>query len=353
MDIKSYLCLGGVEIGNQARTAVYLENLGITGAMVSMPIDCACIALDDGFSNPSSDPAPWYEPTRPESDDFLGFWPTDATFVDPLTRQVNQHGLSGSVIGPETAKGRILQVTGNLLARTPLAMQYGKRWLQEALRGSLCSRGGVSDDLIVLLTCPEGDEDPDTFYRTLVKSALVSGPVFTQLSALPQYSVLAASFVLVSSHPYLYLQPVRAIDELDLSVERNASLTTPTWMGEGTFSFSLTNGGTTTSTDILITGQISLDGDCPITGSGLSVPLTFSYLIPSLAPEDTLVIDGARRQVSLIDASSKSAFPGYPSIDFEGPFLWPDVGACTTMCVSVSGGNSDTVLTVDTYLMEL
>ena len=109
---------------------------------------------------------------------------------------------------------------------------------------------------------------------------------------------------------------------------------------------------TTATTNIVITGQISLDGGCPVTGDGASVPPTFTYTIPTLAAEDRIVIDGTTRRITYYDASDKFATSGLPYITFSGPFIWPDVGPCTTMCLTITSSGGAATATVDSYLRE-
>lgn len=340
-----------MEIANHARVAAYVSNVGIPGA--DMPSSCACAVLDDGFDLPQTDPAPWYAETRTESAEFLGLYA--ASIVPQGTGSRSATPVSGrrSSLSRLKRKGRILQVAGLMQASTSEGMDYGERWLTEALRGGPCDDDGCPTvDLIILPACSEDGYDDG--FRTLVNVGLLEDPVFKQVGELPECHVQEASFLLMSSMPYFYHPATRELDAVVLTYgeELAASLTTPDWMGEGTFVIDVTNVATTSTTDIVIQGQLSLDGSCPVTGDGTSVPPSFIYTIPELEPEDRIVIDGMRREVRLYDASTKTSTPDLTLIDWEGPFIWPDVGACATMCVTITGNGGDANVTVDSVLRE-
>lgn len=357
MRLAEYACLAGVEVSNGYRVATYVSNQAPPGH--TMGQECECAQLDDGFDTTITDPAPWYEPTRPESVDFLGFWMNDARLQPVAARSVAQNGRRSSALSPLSMKGRVVQVQGLMFARSGEGMDYGERWLSEALRGSPCADGDCpSDDLIILPACPElPGYDGDRYFRTLVNVGLVDGPVFSPVIN-RERQVQQASFVLASTQPWLYHPATRCLDAEILAdyyagSDLSCALTTPEWMGEGTFRVELENVGGSDATDITITGQISLDGTCPVSGLGTSVPPSWLYTIATLKPEDKLIIDGARRQVILYDASCKQSSNGLSSLTFERTFKWPDVGPCTTMCLSLSIGQGEVSTTVDTYLREL
>lgn len=353
MRVEPYLCLGGVEISNGARVAAYVNNVGLPGTI--MDNDCQCFALGGNYSLPNGE-APWWEPTRPESADFLGFYAAQTALQPVASREVTQNGRRSSILAPLTLKGRVMEVSGLLLAVSAEGMAYGERWLQEVLRGGVCGSDGCAmDDLVFLPACPEySSYDPDPYYRKLVGVGLVDGPLFGQVEELPECRIQRASFALASSQPYLYHPANRCHDGTVLANNTlPCSLTTPSWMGEGTFAITITNTDTTDTTNIIIKGQISLDGSCPVTGTASTVPPTFTYTIPTLEPENVLVIDGTSRQAHYWDASCKQWASALPLMTLTGPFRWPDVGPCTTMCLTVSATGGTSALTVDTYLKEL
>lgn len=356
MWLDSYLCLAGVEISNGYRVASYVENVGLSG--VTMGVDCQCSQLDTGFTEPTGE-APWYLSERPESSDFLGFWMYGSELQSVMSRGVTQNGNRSSLLTPLITKGRILQGQGLMMARSPEGMEYGERWLSAALRGSPCSEDGCpTDDAVILPACPESaGYDESRYFRTLVDVGLVDGPIYTPVIT-NQCITQQASFVLTSAQPWIYHPATREIDEETLadyyaSDTLSCALTVPQWMGDGTFRIELENTGATDAIDITIEGKISIEGNCPISGAAAHVPPSFRYVIPILKPEDRIIIDGARRKSDHYDASHKVASSALPLIDWDGPFVWPDVGPCTTMCVELTILGGEVSVTVDSYLREL
>lgn len=355
-----YLCYAGVEVSNEVRVADYVNNVGVPH--VTMSRECPCPALDfgyGGYDTPATDPAPWQEDTRPESNDFLGFRAEGIELPPVFSRNIKQRGGNGSAVSSLIAKGRVLGVSGSMWASSAEGMAYGERWLSEVLRGSPCVGGGCpADDLKILPACPELESyEDDRYFRTLVNVGVVDGPLFSPLqSPNHEHTIQQAAFTLVSTQPWLYHPPTRCLDAEILSPyyagSLGCALTTPEWMGEGTFVIDITNIGTSNMEDITITGQISLSGSCPVSGTGTSVPYTFSYTIETLEPEDRIVIDGMRRQVRHYDASEKTAASGYSHITFTGPWKWPDVGPCTTMCLNIDTVAGEGEVTVDSVLRE-
>jgi hypothetical protein len=353
MRLEPWMCFAGVEIANQARTATYLNAIGQPGG--TMPIDCACSAIDTGFVHPLDDPAPWYEPTRPESLDFFGFYASEATLNSVHGRAVTPTGGLATVLSPLKSGTRTVLVSGLLLARSAEGMAYGQRWLTEVLRGSPCYDGCGGDDLVILPACPESDDyDVDSYFRTLMNAGVVDGPVYTPVIS-KENLVMRGAFSIAAGIPYLHHPATRCVDAETISYgeELSCALTTPQWMGDGTFIIDITNIDTSATTDITITGRLSLDGSCPVDAPGTSVPPSFTYTIPTLEPEDRIVIDGARRQVLHYDASAKFATNGLRHLAFDGPFRWADVGPCSTLCVTITAEGGNAEVTVDSLLREL
>lgn len=354
MKLETFLEFAGVELSNGARVSRYVTDAGVTG--LSLPTNCGCAAIDEGYMSVASDPAPWYEPTRPESEEFLGFFAHTMRLLPVSTRAVTPTGRLGSYISPPALSGQQVQVTGALIAETARGMAYGQRWLREVLRGSNCSGGGCATDTACILeACPDDPTDLSGL-RTLVDVGCIDGPTMAPVGV-PEQNLMEVSFNLVSSKPWSFAPLDTCVDAETLVAGATAlscALTTPQWMGEGVFVIDLTNIDSAATTGITITGRISLDGSCPVTGDGLSVPPAFTYTIPSLGPEDRIVIDGMRRQANYYDASEKVASSALPYMSWEGGFPWPEVGACTTMCIEVSStGGGDMEVTVQTALREL
>lgn len=361
MRLSEFLCLGGTEIANSARVTAYARNLGYTGGTLSAT--CPCFLIDEDFVSPDVDPAPWYDITRAESEEFYGFYAWEMRLQPVLSRSARPTGRQGSVISPATMRGRQLQVQGALVASTMRGMAYGERWLAEVLRGSPCNQDDCpTDDMLILPACPPEDDydDADIWFRTLVDAGCVDGPVFSQIETLPECFVQGVSFNVVSSQPWLYHPTERCLDGDAIFPDYydgyygnplSCSLTTPEWMGEGTFIIDVT--AQSDLTDLVITGRISLEDDCPVEDPATSVMPTFVYTVPEMKMDDRIVIDGMRKHAYYYDASEKFPRAALSRMSFDGPFIWPDVGTCTTMCVTLEVGSGEATATVDTVLREI
>lgn len=227
--LEWYLNLGGTEIANHARLQAYLESVG-------SPLDtvtaCGCetfdavLVGDDPYTTPADDDAPWYDPDVPESGDFAGLMVLSVDGLDdhPVTRTVTRAVTGGAALGPARVDARTITVTAVLLGATCCAVQYGMRWLGQALAG--CTGAGCGGDCLTLFNCcPAEFEDPDVFAarhrRTLRRVALVSGPTVIARSGSgcsgsggcqTNADILTVEFVLTAATPWMWTDPVPVLD---------------------------------------------------------------------------------------------------------------------------------------------
>jgi hypothetical protein len=157
MAFDGYLRLNTVEIANAARTARYLENLLPTFGLVCPPCEGLEAALDETYSTPLTDNAPWYDPSMPSSGSFYGFYPLSIEGIDDSTRTAVTTELvgDGSITNRPRFAGRDIRVNGVLIGATEQAVDTGMAWLNRALSGP-CD--GTDDclggDLNFYSTCP-------------------------------------------------------------------------------------------------------------------------------------------------------------------------------------------------------
>lgn len=338
MRLAPFACLGSVEIANVSRVTTY-------GQCVFFDGGCVCPALEEEvYVSPELDPAPWYDAATPESAEFQGFLPESITLSPPGSASSIALVGQGSSVSPYKLPGRVIDVTGWMVATTQAGMYWGERWLTEALRGNLCSdcRG---DELKVLPFCREDDglsPDYSGDFRTLVGTSLVDGPRWTEVSDDPSSFVVSTQFQLISRMPYLFGVPetvldVSSFDSADPSVCGNVEA------GEWSESTSIiTIEAETAAVDIVIEGTRSSDGTCP----GLGEPC-FRAVVPALPEGGIITIDGRRREVRYYDPSSKVETSGLAYLDLDVPFTFPDVPACGNLCLCVEMGSGLVHVTVD------
>lgn len=208
----SWAALNGAEILNSQRTIAYINNFNLP---IEVDQECWCPSIldllgesgctpsptgtvdPDGYSFPSTDPAPWYDPAIPESGDFLGFLMTEFDGLgSTYTRSTFDILSGGAILGKLRAQARTLTWRGFMFGRTCCATEYGLRWLTAQLAGT----GGCNDcndnELDILYCCPEvtgnvpspscGARDPDDPARSCETGELLpSGdiPPFSQSAA--------------------------------------------------------------------------------------------------------------------------------------------------------------------------
>ncbi|GAA2945951.1 MULTISPECIES: hypothetical protein [Streptomyces] len=232
MALEWYLSLGsdgGVEIANHARLAAYLESVG-------SPLDtvtaCGCetfdaaLVGDDPYTSPEADDAPWYDPDVPESADFAGLLVLSVDGLDdhPVERTVTRGAAGNAALGPARTMPRTITVTAVLLGATCCAVNYGLRWLGQALAG--CTGVGCGGDCLTLFTCcPDQIDDPDEFAaryrRTLRRVALVDGPRVVARhgtgctgsgGCTVGADILTVEFVLTAASPWMWTDPVPVLE---------------------------------------------------------------------------------------------------------------------------------------------
>jgi hypothetical protein len=229
MALEWYLNLAGTEIANHARLQAYVESIG---SPLDAPNVCGCptfdaeLVGDEPYTTPAEDDAPWYDPDIPASGEFAGLMVLSVDGLDdhPMRREVTTGVTGGAAIGPARVQPRTLTVTGVLLGSTCCGVNYGLKWLGEALAG--CAGAGCSGDCLTLYDCcPGAFEDPEAFAaahrRTLRRVTLVSGP--TPIARQGDgctgsggcqngADLITVEFILTAGTPWHWRDPVPVLD---------------------------------------------------------------------------------------------------------------------------------------------
>ena len=202
---------GGIEIANANRTRAYLNEIGL-GIPASFA-NCDCGATDNGpYDSPVTDPAPWVDPNRIESEYFLGLLAYNVRIDSVATHSVTSRSSLGASIGRRYLRHRIVSVEGLMLARYPDAQSYGEAWLRDVLSGN---RSGCSpDSLRVLMSCPEIGEAQ---FRTLRRCGIVDGPTFSEASAMPECYVQSVTFQIAAGVPWLMGDEIECLAEYNMA----------------------------------------------------------------------------------------------------------------------------------------
>jgi hypothetical protein len=295
LQLEKFLCLGGTEIANGLRTLSYLAR-GLGGSQ----------------------------------------W---------KSHDVVTLSLTPSMLGFYEDRHRVLQVSGIMVATDRRAMNWGERWLAEALRGSVCEnlRGDTAE---VVPACPEDGADQaeiDASFRTLRQVGLVDGPTFTREGDVPQAFAQRVSFQLVAGNPYMHTPVDVMVDEEEIGAGDHTSVVVETqeWLGDA--AITVTIRAETALTNVIVKG-VPMDDDqfCPQEGVGPCV----IYTIPTIPAATTLTIDAVDHLVTSVDDTAQIEVSGFGLLDITGPFSWMEMPPCSRMCVSVHVGTGTALVSI-------
>lgn len=339
MNAEPYLCLAGTEIVNANRTLAYLD-AGLAGSQFFVhPGACYCPVLDESepFSTPAADEAPWYESSRAESGEFFGVITDVLRVENPPVRSVSTQAHGGRV-GTLTHRPRLIVVHGYMYASSARGMDWGERWLTEALSGGSCDTCG-GDDAEILPACPDS---PGILFdipvRQLLDVGIVDGPIFTPMADIPGCLMQEVAFQLVAGNPYLHHSLNTASTTVFAGQTFSYALQTQEWGGD--MGVAVTLEALSNLTDVVVRAAPLTDiDDC----GDLDLNPCVEYRIASVPEGHILSIDGRRRSVTEFNDSSKVWESGYRRLAFDGPFDWIEVPPCSLMCVTVTvgGGTAD------------
>lgn len=224
---------------NIERTKAYIMNAGNVCAdgdlRTQMKLTCDCEPLHYYFNteevaqpityvDPITDLAPWYDPGIPESSGFLGFMIEEVVQNAISVRRTNTRVSSsgGGVLGPLRSKERRLDFTVLMFACNEISMEYGFRYLTDALGTPGCNGDCLSlCDAEYRDSCPDTDGSSASLNRgrwMLKNVGLVEGPVWGEnpLSG-STCNIRRVTFSLVSEMPWKFKAPV--VECLDLAFE--------------------------------------------------------------------------------------------------------------------------------------
>lgn len=144
MAYDGLLVFGGMEIANSSRCSAYVR-AGIAPVTMKVQHDdswgwTAWAEGDPEYRTPVLDEPPWWSVDDRDSDDFAGVWPLEVRGLATTEheRPVVEASGDGGGFGRGRWKPRVLTVRAMLIAATPAGLEYGLRWLTDALLGSLC-----------------------------------------------------------------------------------------------------------------------------------------------------------------------------------------------------------------------
>lgn len=190
----SYACFGCVEFAHNARTKAYIAWACRTGRLdgkrkpptawiCSCPDDTPESSNDDAFNDPITDAVCWYDPTIPESADFLGIviHGTAGIRSSTFTRELQTALGRGSILGTPVVTGKQILLEVYLYATSAAGMNYGIEWIRRQFEGDgRCPSDGATcascqGQLLTLRThCPDED-DLDRGLRSWAAAGTIDG----------------------------------------------------------------------------------------------------------------------------------------------------------------------------------
>lgn len=190
---SGYLTIGGMEISNACRTETYAQ----PNSWFKPLYGCSNLIQvlgDDPYRTPMLDDAPWVDPVEPESVDFYGFYLLDVTGAEDSSRVVTFTDSTGDGARPSRVRhgAKTLVFDGLLIGCSEAAVEYGMRWLRNALLASPCGPGTATytcggSNLCYFASPPCSEVDSPECWeqafmdvgRTLRKFAVTNGPTVT------------------------------------------------------------------------------------------------------------------------------------------------------------------------------
>jgi hypothetical protein len=230
-----WLQFAGTEIINTARVAAYSRGVAVACGDPDLPASLG----DASYTTAAADPAPWYDPSRPESAQFHGLLGLEylGTGTSTAQRQWTELLGPGGVPGTGRRSSLEIEVRALAVASTPAGMSYGTAWLASALRGSECGPACSGDTLCLYTAAPrrpligavddgcgvvgDGFPDPDwdpvtgdetapggnALVRQLFNSAVIEAPKVVSETRLAGGLVREVRWTLRAGVPYWYARP--------------------------------------------------------------------------------------------------------------------------------------------------
>lgn len=226
MAFDGYFVFGDVEIGNKARTKVYAETLGLETVWIAGNYSWMEEVLSN-YSSPLVDQAPWYDPDQPLSNDFGGVLITAAEGIDASTSTADVVEFVGD--GGRAGHGRnatkTIVFSAALVGKTEAAVEYGLRWLKQALKRRNCvgtSKFCLGEDLYYWRARYQGEPGTIDVEDFLLENdvhlrdvTFTRGPVVTRKRTGPCDTVWTVTFTAVAGDPYEYGTPVPILSQLN------------------------------------------------------------------------------------------------------------------------------------------
>lgn len=213
-EFQGWMCFGGNEISSWSRvnqSLIKSENIiAADGCFPSIVNDYSCT---DDFVDLLESDAPWYDPDIPASSEFIGLYVTEMTGLDgpPFLRSSAVNNAIGGSLSRLKYNGREMAVRGVMYATTCRGMDYGMRWLNQALLGASDCNGCPDDELIIRSCCPLDDETEDDGLLTFKRTGVLNPPRYTKPLDRCGCLVREVTWSFFSEIPYMFTKRLNSI----------------------------------------------------------------------------------------------------------------------------------------------
>lgn len=211
-----YFQYDGTEIVNLSRVTTYARNFGLNWLRTD-PNSALGPILGETYNSPMVDDAPWMDADEDAGMEFYGVYPLEVTGLEDSTvsAAVTESVLDGGVVNRPRRATRSVVFSLALLGSSESGVEYGMRWLKNALSGAPCQ--GLEDctgsQLCYLSSepfLPTGSLDPteclDPLLRTLHKVTITTGPIITSKFTLPSGGYAwTVSLTAVAGDPFEFM----------------------------------------------------------------------------------------------------------------------------------------------------
>lgn len=213
-EVSGFVSFGGTCMSEWARVNSYLSCTGYGKGLPQIVNDYSCPEDwdEEGYGTSPSfeeNPAPWYDPTIPASNEFLGFFVSDITGLNgpPYLRSYTVNNSIGSSLSRMKFAGREMTFKGTMYASTTQGMEYGIRWLNQVVLGQSSCDGCPDDEMTIRIHCSRDSVlNPDDGLVTLKRVGNLDPPRYTPATERSGCLVKEATFSMYSELPYLYAQ---------------------------------------------------------------------------------------------------------------------------------------------------
>jgi hypothetical protein len=213
-EFNGWMCFGGNEISSWSRVNQNLRcedrPADVGGCFPQIINDYSCPA---DYIDIEEDPAPWHDEDVPASYEFMGLYVHEVTGLDgpPFLRSSAVNNAIGGSLARLKYNGREMAVRGVMYATTCRGMDFGIRWLNQALLGAADCNGCPEDELIIRSCCPSESETDDDGLLTFKRTGVLNPPRYVKPIESCGCLVREVTWSFFSEIPYMFTKKLSTV----------------------------------------------------------------------------------------------------------------------------------------------